>query len=140
MVLCLLLTSYNSFACLTTGIASIEANCKTSRDKIIIFLYVLPDLPCELTFDFWAFPIHCSVARSCRPCIRFLCVRTLDLLMASFRFLLTVDTLANRYYFLSTRRKQGLTPCKIITMPDIQKRPLSLGKRPFILFYKLLFT
>ena len=69
---------------------------ETFRDKIIIFPCVLPDLLYGITFEFWAFPIYSSVALPIKPYIRFLCVRTSSLLMASFRFAVARNTLANR--------------------------------------------
>lgn len=74
--------------------------------------------------DFRAFPAPCPVTPSFRPYISFLFVRTPVLLMASFRLTLTGNTLANRYYFLSTRRKQGLAPCQSNAMPDTHEKTL----------------
>lgn len=93
-----------------------------SRDKMIDFHRVLSDLPYGITIEVWAFPIYARLPFPFEPYIRFLFVRTSILLMASFRFVVTYNTLANRQYFLSTRRTQGLTPCQYITMPDIPKK------------------
>ena len=78
------------------GLLPSAAGDEISRDKVVDFRRVLPDLLYEITVDIWAFPIYGSVALPSKPCIRFLFVRTTTLLMASFRFRVTPDTLANR--------------------------------------------
>jgi hypothetical protein len=59
---------------------------------------------------FGAFAVHGLLARRFQPYIRFLCVITVLLPMASFRFAVTRNILAIRYCFLPTRRMQGLAP------------------------------
>ncbi len=119
---CLILpTNFDLSPTVISRFVAVATGAKLSRDKVIIFPCVLPDLPIWVTVDIWAFPIHSSVALPCEPYIRFLCVRTSSLLMASFRFAVTRNTLDNHYCFLSTRHIQGLTPCQTITMPDILK-------------------
>ena len=66
-----------------------------SRDKTINFPRVLSDLLYGITVELRAFPIYSSVALPFEPYIRFLSVRTTILLMASFRFGVTSNTLAN---------------------------------------------
>ena len=102
------------------SICATGALCKTSRDKLLNFHCVWPDLLIEITVDFWAFPIHCSVTLSMSLISDFCASRLPVLLMASFRFIVAHNTLANRYRFLSTRHVQELSSCKLSSMPDIQ--------------------
>jgi hypothetical protein len=71
---------------------TVGAFCKISRYKQYCFRQVPPDLLETVTVGFWDIAIMARSPSVCQPYIRFLCVDTLSLLMASFRFAVTCNT------------------------------------------------